>query len=157
MLPVTISTVEYPAQQLREPDGSPPDEMPSGPEIMKEFALTAAPNLRLVRWAVHAAVNEAAYRLFRQEQPGLPQDAMQAAGPLAMENVGKNAAVLKAMHKRGVLCCMQAMVDIMRDTIAMKKAAIWEANLDQDLTSPSESELSSSDDKGWPSGTEDIP
>jgi hypothetical protein len=156
MLPVTISTVEHPAHQLREPDGSPHNEMPSGPEIMKEFALAAAPNLRLVHRAVHAAGNEAAYRLLKREQPGLPQDAMQAAGLLAMERVGKNAAALKVMHKRRVLCCMQAMVEMMRDTIAMKKAAICEANLDHDMANPSESELSSSDDKGWPSGTEDI-
>jgi hypothetical protein len=156
MLPVTISTVEHPAHQLKEPDGSPHDEMPSGPEIMKEFALAAAPNLRLVHRAVHAAGNEATYGLLRGEHPGLPQDAMQAAGMLAMERIGKNAAVLKAMHKRRVLGCMQAMVDIMRETIAMKNAAICDANMDQDIANPSESELSS-DDKGWPSGTEDIP
>jgi hypothetical protein len=46
---------------------------------------------------------------------------------LAVERIGKDAAVLKTMSKRRVLGCMQAMVDIMRETRAGKKAAICDS------------------------------
>ena len=51
--------------------------------------------------------------------------------------------------------CMAKMVELVKQSINVKKAAIEEANLVvSDVPNPSESEMSS-DERGWSSGMED--
>jgi hypothetical protein len=132
-------------------------ELPTGPQAMRELALAAAPGLRLIARAVHAAGAGNARALLKGELPDLPCDAEQAAGLLAMERVAGNVARVKAMHKQRILQCMDAVVGVMKQVILAKKNAVDQAKVDRARgRNPSESELSS-DEKGWQSSTEDAP
>lgn len=154
-LPYSFYSFEQPAAVLRNPGGGQHGELPSGATVMKEMALSEHPEMRVVVRAVRAVGSVAARQILRGECVDRPGNAEQAAGILAMEKIAANAKKMRQLHKERILKCMAKMVDIVKQSVMAKKAAIEEANrVGFDAPNPSESEMSS-DERTWSSGLED--
>ena len=148
-------TFEQSSAVLKNPGGGQHGEFKSGAEVMKEMAMSEHPEMRVVRRAVKAVGSANARRIMRGEMVERPVDSEQAAGVLAMEKIAKNTKRMRELHKDRILNCMAKMVELVKQSINVKKAAIEEANLVvSDVPNPSESEMSS-DERGWSSGVED--
>ena len=120
--PLAIPRIETQAQ-LSFDNFKPPVEM------MKEVALSNNIALRKVKRALDAAGEKRTKQIFMDEivDPIEENDAVQAAGILAMQKIVSNAKTMRQLHKKRVLDCLTKTVEILTQDINMKKAMIQEA------------------------------
>ncbi|OHT12864.1 SWIRM domain containing protein [Tritrichomonas foetus] len=155
MMPLSFGAIEYNANQIKNIDGTPHPELRNGETVLKEIALSQNHDLKLVNRAVQAIGNEKAQKIMKGQMVDLPKTSSEAAAIIAFEKMTKNAATVKEMHKARILECLRKTVSVLKQDIQAKKALIEEAKADQFEGRPSESEITSSDEKMWSEQTND--
>lgn len=154
-LPISYTAnVAVPANTVLE-GGRVAAEVGDDVAVAERMALSQKDDMRVVYRAVQAVGNERAQAVLLGRATDMPEDAMQAAGILAMDRIARNTARMREMHKRRIIECLGMTVKVLKKSIRMKKEMIDEAQLNVCENRPSESELTSSDEKNWQSGNEE--
>lgn len=154
-LPMSYSAnIVLPSNSVSE-DGIIKEEMTSDIEMMKKMALSENENLRIVYRTVKSIGNEQAQAILKRQNTDSPSNSLEAVGILAMDKIAKNTQRMKELHKQRILDCLNKSVQVLKQSIKMKKELIDEAQFNINENRPSESELTSSDEKNWQSGNEE--
>lgn len=125
--PCSYSSIEQPAGVLRTGSGDVHTDMRTSREIIEDMVLSENPDMRVVCHAIRTVGNSSARSLLAGDVPEQPQNSDHGAAILALQKIASNAEHMKRLHKQRILTCMDKMVSIMRESIAMKRAAIEQA------------------------------
>ncbi|KAH0795023.1 SWI/SNF complex subunit SMARCC1 [Histomonas meleagridis] len=147
-----LSNVEHPSYNVHNAEHN----LSANVNMINNISFSNLPEMRLVYRAVTAIGNEQSRAVLNGHVPDMPNDSLEAAGIMALGKISKNVQKMKQMHKERILKCLEKATEILKQSVEMKKALIEEAQLRVNEMKPSESEITSSDEKMWPSGNEEI-
>lgn len=146
MLPLPCFT----SNLVKNPEtGGQHPEFTNADVLLREMVLSNNKNMRILHRSVHALGNEKTQLIFQRKFIDQPENEIEAASILAMNKIAQNAEQMKNLHKKRILECLRKTVDILKTEIANKQSLIDDARAESNHLKPSESELTSEDEKIW--------